>query len=177
MVLKAVEGSRSVALVLRHHYSPQMGPRLARSKSSRRLLAGIVVLLTFAQACSADPPWMSPSGEIVSASVVLEYTGFRRCDTHRVTFIQFLGRQYANDPTGILGTLESVDGSGRVLTYELVDGLPPATVATGFTRGDRAIYQGPNVEDYLYIVRPTAIERWPRAEVYCEGQHRPTPVG
>ncbi len=132
-------------------------------------LASAVLPVVLATACfSTDPPWSDAEGEIVSASQVIEHKGFARCGTQSVTFLEFFGRQFAKDPEGVLGTLLSLDGS-RELSYEALDSVPPGAVATGITRGDREIYvDEEETEDYLYVVYPTRVERWPRAEVYCE---------
>jgi hypothetical protein len=142
--------------------------------SFRRLIPAVLVLTLVSTACfNTESPWADPEGQVVSATRLLEYRGLPRCSLQRVTFLQFLGRQYAHDPRGVLGELTSVDGAGRALTFAFLTEAPPGTEPTGFTRGDREIYLGGDVEDYLYIVRPSVVERWPRAEVYCEGQYRP----
>ncbi|MFQ5966068.1 MAG: hypothetical protein ACE5MI_00485 [Acidimicrobiia bacterium] len=117
----------------------------------------------------ADPPWMDSNGEIVSGSLILEYQGFVRCQTREVTFLRFFDRQYADDPEGQLGPLRAIDGSGRVLTFEVLEAVPPGALPSGFHRGDREIYvDRAAIDDYLYVVHPSHVERWPRAEIYCE---------
>ena len=112
---------------------------------------------------------MDANGEIVSGSLILDYRGFVRCGTRSVTFLQFFDRQYADDPEGVLGPLTALDGSGRVLTFEVLEEVPRGAVPTGFHRGDREIYVDEMViDDYLFVVHPNRTERWPRAEIYCE---------
>lgn len=112
-------------------------------------------------------PWYTPAGNIISNSIMLQYRGFEECDTQNVVFTKFLGRQYAYDPDGQLGTLTAADGT--VLTYAEFDSIPGGLDATGVRHQDEEVYQGQaDIEEYLYIVHDGGFtERWPRAEVPC----------
>lgn len=137
----------------------------------RRLIGVLVGLAFLVAACATDPPWMNPDGFIANGALVLEYNGFNRCDMRSVTFLQFHGKQYATDFKGDLGVLTAEDGTGRVLTFEFLEEIPSGAQPTGYIRGQREIYLDENVrEDYLYILNGSVMERWPRAEIYCETQ-------
>ncbi|MGH8875156.1 MAG: hypothetical protein ACRDVM_07890, partial [Acidimicrobiia bacterium] len=102
-------------------------------------------------------------------SQVIEFEGLSACVQEDVVFLRFFGDQYANDPMGVLGTLRSVDGDGRVLTFARLDEIPEGAEPTGIHHDEREIYLTDEQEDYLYIeVGDTHVERWPRAEVPCE---------
>lgn len=135
-----------------------------------RLLLAIAAFSLLAVACGPGEhgPWLNEHGEIISNAYVLEFDGFARCDQLDVTFFQFFGRQYANDPNGVLGELVSLDGQ-RMLTFERGTDLPNTAVPSAITHNNREIYLNePDVEDYLYIVIDNqTVERWPRAEQRC----------
>ncbi|MFO7548146.1 MAG: hypothetical protein R6X29_04645 [Acidimicrobiia bacterium] len=137
---------------------------------SRVVAAGLLVAV-LAAGCSFSEygPWLSPSGDRVPGSLVLEFPGLAQCDQEDVVFIRYLGRQYARDPLGQLGELRSLDGS-RVLEYRLLDALPAEAVATGITHQGREIHViEVEIEDYLFISREDGrAEQRPRAEVSCE---------
>ena len=99
---------------------------------------------------------------------MIEYTGFAACGHTRVTFIRFFDDQYAKDPTGVLGTLESAD-SGEELTFDVLRDLPDGLEGTEITHAGREVFIGDDRSDYLYILLPNGeVERWPRAEVECD---------
>ncbi|HZJ48984.1 MAG TPA: hypothetical protein VFD97_08145, partial [Acidimicrobiia bacterium] len=94
--------------------------------------------------------------------------GFKDCGTDNVVFIRFLGRQYAYDREGQLGTLTAADGS--VLTYAELSGPPSGAEATGIRHQEEEIWRSSaDIADYLYIVYDSGFtQRWPRAEGGCE---------
>jgi hypothetical protein len=134
----------------------------------RRLILGVLALVLAGCSTNQFGPWYTPSGDIVSNGIMVEFQGFKECDTDKVVFIRFLGRQYAHDPEGQLGTLTADDGT--VLTYAEFDSTPGGLDPTGVRHKDEEIWQGQSdVESYLYIVRDGGLtERWPRAEVSCQ---------
>lgn len=113
-------------------------------------------------------PWYTPSGNIVSGSIMVEFEGFKDCGTDNVVFIRFLERQYAHDLGGQLGTLRASDGT--LITYAELDGPPAGAEATGVRHEDQEIWMSSaDVESYLYVVYDSGLtQRWPRAEVRCE---------
>lgn len=139
---------------------------------SRRLVL-LVALLLAGCTLNSHGPWLTADGVRLENSLVLEYGGSRACDQHTVTFIVFFGEQYARDPSGVLGRLDSVDGAGRQLTYDTLDDLPEGAEATGITHESkgvrREIWLVPDQrDDYIYMAsNDQRIERWPRAEVRC----------
>jgi hypothetical protein len=135
---------------------------------SRRLLLGALVLALAGCSINQYGPWYTPAGNIVSSSIMVEFQGFKECDTETVVFIRFLGRQYAYDPQGQLGTLTADDGT--VLTYAEFDSPPGGIDPTGVRHKDEEIWQGQaDTENYLYVVHDGGLtERWPRAEIPCQ---------
>jgi len=134
----------------------------------RRIGLVLIVLLVAGCATNRYGPWYSPNGNLVSNSIVVEFQGFKDCGTDKVVFIRFVGRQYAHDPEGRLGTLTADDGT--VLTYAELDGPPAGAEATGVRHQDQEIWRSSaDIENYLYIVYDSGLtQRWPRAEVRCE---------
>ncbi len=135
---------------------------------SRRFLLGALVLVLAGCSINQYGPWYTPAGNIVSNSIMVEFQGFKECDTDKVVFIRFLGRQYGYDPEGQLGALTADDGT--VLTYAEFDSPPGGTDPTGVRHKDEEIWQGQaDIENYLYVVRDGGLtERWPRAENSCQ---------
>ncbi|NIA23959.1 MAG: hypothetical protein GWP04_00150 [Gammaproteobacteria bacterium] len=131
---------------------------------------GLIFILLLVASCATNRygPWYTPAGNIVSNSIMVEFEGFKDCGTDKVVFIRFLGRQYAHDREGQLGTLTAPDGT--VLTYAELDGPPAGSEATGVRHQDREIWRdSADIENYLYIVYDSGFtQRWPRAEVRCE---------
>jgi hypothetical protein len=85
-----------------------------------------------------------------------------------VVFIEYVGRTYANDPTGALGPLTG--SSGRSLTFKNQAQLPTDATASGYRHTIREVWvAGSDLEEYLYIVfDDERVERWPRAESPCD---------
>ena len=138
------------------------------SRTRLILLAVAMTMVTAACVPGDNGPWVDEDGELVSNAHLLEYKGLVACDQRTVTFFQIFGRQYANDPNGVLGDLTSLDGF-RALMFSRTTDLPDTAIATGITHDNREIYHNqPDIEDYLYIVIDDQIvERWPRAEQRC----------
>lgn len=134
----------------------------------RRVALAAMLLVIAGCSINQHGPWLTPSGQIVSNAIMVEFDGFKECDTDQVTFIRFVDRQYAKDPQGQLGELR--DAAGNVLTFAILDGPPSGAEATGVRHQQREIWRNQaDVEDYLYIVYDDGkTERWPRAEVRCE---------
>lgn len=145
----------------------------------RRL--GLFAMVALLGACGAGVhgPWLAANGERLETNQVFEYDGLRRCGQRDVVFMEFFGRKFAKDPEGILGALTGA--SGDDLSFEVAQGVDPALEPTGYTHDvkdpitleqvTREILVADEVpEDYLYIsVNAEYTERWPRAEVTCEG--------
>lgn len=133
-------------------------------------MVGLVLLAVIAVGCATNRygPWYTPSGNQVSSSIMVEFEGFKDCGTDEVVFIRFLGKQYASDPQGQLGTLRSADG--MVLSFAELDGPPAGAEATGVRHQDREIWRSSaDIENYLYVVYDSGFtQRWPRAEARCE---------
>lgn len=127
-----------------------------------------VVLLLAGCATNRYGPWTSPSGDILSNSIIVEFQGFEECGTQDVTFLRFLGKQYAYDPEGELGPLAAPNGT--VLTYAEMESPPPGAKPTGVRHRDREIWTSEaDVDEYLYVVYDGGFtQRWPRAETRCE---------
>ncbi|MDH3307525.1 MAG: hypothetical protein OEO77_08430 [Acidimicrobiia bacterium] len=135
----------------------------------------------FLGACGAGVrgPWLSANGERLETNQVFEYDGLRRCGQREVVFMEFFGRKFAKDPEGILGSLTG--SSGQELTFEIEQGVDGALERTGYIHDvkdpitleqvTREILVAEDVpEDYLYIaINDEYTERWPRAEITCEG--------
>ncbi|MEX0698225.1 MAG: hypothetical protein WD354_00700 [Acidimicrobiia bacterium] len=127
--------------------------------------------LALVAACSIGQfgPWLDESGQPLEGSQVIQYRGFEICGHDEVTFLFFFGDLYAQDDDGALGQLTNAEG--EVLTFEVLNELPPGTEATHITLGTKEIFFDPNTrEDYLYIYRSDdqRAERWPRAEIECD---------
>ncbi len=124
-------------------------------------------------------PWLSPNGTRMETNQIFEYDGLRRCNHHDVVFLEFFGRKFAKDPSGVLGPL--TNGGGEELSFEIVQGVDATLERTGYVheRRDqitlepviREILVAEEVpEDYVYIaINDEYTERWPRAEITCEG--------
>ena len=113
-------------------------------------------------------PWLDPNGFQMRGNDMIEFDGFAICDQTRVVFIQFFGDQYAKDPTGALGQLESLE-TGEPLSFALLDTLPDGLQGTEITHAGREIHIGDDRSDYIYIRLPSGeTERWPRAEDTCQ---------
>lgn len=135
-----------------------------------RRIAVLLLLSLLVGACGLNErgPWLDPSGYQMRGNDMIEFDGFAICDQTRVVFIQFFGDQYAKDPTGALGQLESLE-TGESLSFELFDTLPEGLQGTEITHAGREIYIGEDRPDYIYIRLPSGeTERWPRAEDTCE---------
>lgn len=113
-------------------------------------------------------PWLDESGQRLEGSQLVEYQGFEECGHESVVFLVFFGDMYAKDTDGVLGELRNP--SGDVLSYAVLDEIPPGVIATGLTSGEREIYFDEATRpDYLYIHRADGrTERWPRAESPCD---------
>ena len=134
-----------------------------------RRLALVLMATVAVGACGATHgPWTDPSGNLASSGIIVEYKGFNRCATEEVIFIEYVGRTYANDPTGALGPLTA--SSGRSLTFYNQAELPTDAIASGYRHKIREVWvAGSDLEDYLYIVfDDDRVERWPRAEALCD---------
>jgi hypothetical protein len=133
----------------------------------RRVAVALVAVVALG-ACASHGPWTDPSGNIASGGIIVEYDGFRQCGTQDVIFLEYVGRTYAKDLTGALGTLTSP--SGAALTYSDDADLPGDAVPSGYRHEVREVWVAQsNIEDYLYVVYDDQrAERWPRAEIPCE---------
>jgi hypothetical protein len=136
---------------------------------TRRFGLLLVAVVLTASGCAINHfgPWYTPAGNLVSNSIMVQFQGFKKCGTDKVVFIRFLGKQYAQDPEGQLGTLTDPDGT--VLTYAEFDSPPPGLEATGVRHEDREIWRSPaDIDQYLYVVYDGGFtQRWPRAETSC----------
>ena len=135
-----------------------------------RRTAALLLLAVLASACGLNErgPWLDPNGNQMRGSDMIEFDGFALCDQTQVIFIQFFGDQYAKDPTGVLGDLESIE-TGEPLSFELLESLPEGLQGTDITHKGREIYIGEDRPDYLYVRLPSGeTERWPRAEDTCQ---------
>jgi hypothetical protein len=132
--------------------------------------AAVVLLaaLTLTACANSHGPWTDPSGNIASSGIIVEYDGFARCGMQDVVFIEYVGRTYANDPTGALGALES--RSGAPLSFTDQAELPVDAMASGYRHSIREVWVAQSdFDDYLYLVfDDERVERWPRAEIPCE---------
>lgn len=137
--------------------------------AARRAVIGLVLLTVLASACGFNSrgPWIDEHGRRLGGNEVIEYDGFAACDQQRIVFLRFFGDTYAYDEFDRLGTLTSPD-TGEVLTYAVLDELPPSAVGTGITHAGEEIYVADDRADYLYIRLPSGmVQRWPRAERSC----------
>jgi hypothetical protein len=130
-------------------------------------LAGLAVL-TLSACGSSHGPWTDPSGNLASSGIIVEYEGFNRCGTQDVVFIEYAGRTYAKDLTGVLGALKGRNGG--LLTFSDAARLPLDAVASGYRHNIREVWVAQSdVDGYLYLVYDDQrVERWPRAESPCE---------
>ncbi len=134
----------------------------------RRVAVAFLAAAALSACANSHGPWTDPSGNIASSGIIVEYDGFARCGTEDVVFIEYVGRTYANDPTGALGPLESQ--SGAPLTFLDQAELPVDAVASGYRHNIREVWVAQSdFDDYLYLVfDDDRVERWPRAEIPCE---------
>jgi hypothetical protein len=145
-------------------------PRRSLSGGLVRRSAVVLLLALLAGACGLNErgPWLDMNGNQMRGNDMIEFDGFAICEQTQVVFIQFFGDQYAKDPTGALGQLESRE-TGEALSFELLDTLPEGLTGTDITHAGREIYVGEDRPDYLYVRLPSGeTERWPRAEETCE---------
>lgn len=134
----------------------------------RVLFLGALALMASACGLNEHGPWLDWNGNQLRGSDMIEYEGFAICDQTRVVFIKFFGDQYAKDPTGALGQLESPE-TGKPLSFEIFDAVPEGLEGTEITHAGREIYVGEDRADYLYVRLPNGdTERWPRAEDTCQ---------
>jgi len=141
----------------------------------RNRIAPLVVAALVVTACAGMEsfgPWVNADGQVMQASQVIQFRGFAACGQQKVVFLQFFGDQYAEDPEGVLGPLHGKDG--RLLTFAILDAVPPGAEPTGIHHDGREIYVDPATRsDYVYIVYANGrVERWPRAEIACDGSAR-----
>ena len=135
----------------------------------------LAVWLLLLGACTLNKhgPWLTEDGVRLENSLVLEYEGSRTCNQQSVTYLVFFGDQYAKDPQGVLGNLQSVDGQGREISYQELDSLPKEAVPTGINHQVRDVNReiwlvDSERDDYLYVAySDQRIERWARAEMRC----------
>ena len=134
----------------------------------RVVLAIALSLVVSACGLNEYGPWLDWNGNEMRGSDMIQYEGFAICDQTQVLFIQFFGDQYAKDPTGALGQLESLE-TGEPLSFEVFDAVPEGLEGTEITHAGREIYIGEDRPDYLYVRLPNGqTERWPRAEDTCQ---------
>lgn len=128
----------------------------------------LLALLLTSCGLTQHGPWLDESGQRLEGSQLVEYQGFEECGHESVVFLVFFGDMYAKDTDGVLGELRNP--SGDVLSYEVLDEVPPGVTATGLTSGEREIYFDEATRaDYLYVHRADGrTERWPRAESPCD---------
>ena len=130
------------------------------------LLVALAVVLS-ACALNTQGPWVDQFGRRMQGTEMIEFRGFAACNQTQVTFIRFFEDQYAKDPTGVLGQLESPT-TGEPIAFEVLSELPSGLDGTDITHAGREVYIGEDRPDYLYIRLPNGeVERWPRAEVTC----------
>ena len=141
--------------------------RRAHSMSRRVALLVAFAMVLSSCALNTQGPWVDQFGRRMQGSEMIEFNGFAACNQTQVTFIRFFEDQYAKDPTGVLGELES-PSTGAPITFEVLPELPPELMGTDITHAGREVYIGEDRPDYLYIRLPNGeVERWPRAEVTC----------
>lgn len=132
-------------------------------------------------------PWHTDGGETVAESELVEFHGPGHCAWESVRFIAlggyFEGDAYLRDPEGVFDEALFVSSQARehldldreteaaaanlepgdYLTLDLDAILPEDAVSLGFERGVRELYASPSDGgDYLYVVSPGGVERWPR---------------
>ena len=133
----------------------------------RKLLVLSMLLLAACQ-MDRDGPWVDESGHALTGFDVRQMAGRSACDQHDVDFIFFFGDYYARDLKGVLGLLVSLDGA-TPLEFTVLESAPSHVEGTGIRYEDREILVGDDRVDYLYVSEPDGtVERWPRAEVWCE---------
>jgi hypothetical protein len=131
--------------------------------------------------------WVDAQGVLASSSEVEEFsTAGGHCDRDGARFIAlggyFEGAAYVNDPNGYFPRSKLLSSSARLslglepfdeyrgpeleadayLTFRDAVKLPSDAVSLGYTRGVRQLFTSPSDSgDYLYVVRPDRVERWP----------------
>jgi hypothetical protein len=128
----------------------------------------VVILLITSCGLNQFRPWLDESGQRLEGSQLIEYRGFEECGHEDVVFLVFFGDMYAKDTEGVLGELRNA--VGEVLTFAVLDEVPPSVIPTGLTSGGREIYfDEASRADYLYVHETDGrTERWPRAEFPCD---------
>lgn len=106
----------------------------------------------------------------MQSSEIVEFDGPALCEWQKVVFLQFFGDQYTKDSFSKLGELTSLDGRGRVLTFERLEAPPEGSYGTGIHHEAREIWiNDEDRADYIYINHGGAFtERWPRFEERCD---------
>jgi hypothetical protein len=140
----------------------------AKRSAGRRgwLLVALAMVLSSC-ALNTQGPWVDEFGRRMQGTEMVEFRGFAACNQTQVTFIRFFEDQYAKDPTGVLGQLESPT-TEEPISFEVLPELPDGLDGTDITHAGREVYIGEDRSDYLYIRLPNGeVERWPRAEVTC----------
>lgn len=132
-------------------------------------------------------PWHTDDGETVAESELVEFHGPGHCGWQSVRFIAFggyfEGDAYIRDPDGRFDETLFVSSEARArlgldphtqanaaslepgdyLTLDLDSALPDDPEDLGYTRGLREIFiSAADNGDYLYVVSPGGVERWPR---------------
>ncbi len=129
--------------------------------------------------------WHDASGAVLPTSVIQEFYGGGHCGWEDVRFIAlgeyFIGDSYLLDPSNVFDPELFVAASARerlglgreerayaanlepddYLTFDLDIELPSAVESLGYERGLRELFRSID-GDYLYVVGPDGVERWPR---------------
>lgn len=132
--------------------------------------------------------WHERGGATLSSNVLEEFYGGGHCGWEEVQFIAlgeyFVGDAYVRDPKGVFNPelfitsdarerlgldREDVASSSQLgpddyLTLDLDadrSSPPSATKPLGYVRGVRELFTSID-RDYLYVVSPDGVERWPR---------------
>ncbi|MCH7669359.1 MAG: hypothetical protein IIC71_09220 [Acidobacteria bacterium] len=132
-------------------------------------------------------PWAGTQGDPAPRSEVEEFVSGGHCNWGQAHFVAiggyFEGTAYVNDVSGIFSNSRFVSSAARLrlgltgdfeyfgteldatdyLTFDPDVVLPVDAVTLGYTRGFRELFTSPADDgDYLYVVSPDGVERWPR---------------
>ena len=132
-------------------------------------------------------PWVGAQGDPAPRSEVEEFVSGGHCNWGQAHFVAiggyFEGTAYVNDVSGIFSNSRFVSSAARLrlgltgdfeyfgteldatdyLTFDPDVVLPVDAVTLGYTRGFRELFTSPADDgDYLYVVSPDGVERWPR---------------
>lgn len=149
-------------------------------RSARWILAVALLAVACGEPVEFSPfpgdGWLGPDDAPVPADVIEAYSVAEECDAPGTAFLFVRWplpgletdarperRQYVRDPGGVFA------GAGLEAPYDGGATLSEGAGYTGFHSGDVQLWVGPDVERYLYLVRGSTVEAWPRVqpEVAC----------